>query len=99
MEWIIAGGVSWFFGHLGLFVVLTLLVLALPRTMAVFVFIISLAVIWGGGTIVLYILGALFGLCPPGSSGFTLVAMLTALPSFFMSARLAKDVASLGQGR
>lgn len=99
MEWIIAGGVSWFFGHLGLFIVLTLLAFAFPRTMAVAMWLILIPVVWGGSSIILGFVGALCGFLPADPSAFWIAAMITAIPSFICVSRLSGDVWSIGRGR
>lgn len=97
MSWLIAGGVSWLFGHLGLFIVLTLLAFAFPKTMMTFTYLIGLPVVWGGGSIVLYLIGAICGFLPPGADGLKLAALLMSVPSLFIVHKLASDVGSVGR--
>lgn len=99
MDWIIAAGVSWLFGNLGLFIVLTILALAFPRTMAVATWLILLPVVWGGSSIILGFIGGLSGLFPCSPIAFKYAAMITAIPSFIWVSHLAGDVWSIGRGR
>jgi len=99
MEWLIAGGVSWLFGNLGIFIVLVIIALAYPRATAVAAWLIILPVTWGGSAIVLGFIGALCGIFPLSPEAFTIAAMITAVPSFIITNRLAGDIWSMSRGR
>jgi len=92
MNWFIAGGVSWLFGNLGIFIAFTVLAFVSPRTMQGLLYLIGGAVVWGGGTIILAIIGMLFGFLPPSTEGFQLAAGVMAIPSFYFIHKLAASV-------
>lgn len=99
MEWIIAGAVSWLFGSLGYFIVVTILAVLFPRTMQVFIYGFFGPAMWGGATIVAYLIGAIIGFLPSGEAGFKIAALLTFVPMALWTHSIAQGVATVNPGR
>ena len=95
MDWLIAGAVSWIFGSFGYFVFLTVMAFVFPNVMTVFIYGFFGPLIWSGAAGLLALFGMVFGLLPWSWSSLDATFVITALPMWYWTHRIAQDVRTL----